>query len=236
MALQEKNSPSASAQKDGGISLRPASLLAAGIVFIAAVSLAYVGGVMSGRSLVENAPCVPLACDSGKNVSGGGEGGDKGQKAEGILSAEELEFSRALRSDGQMRPRQQPPPAQANPQAARQQKTGGTDGAVAGTIPSVQPPESPFAPAVPPGVTPPPAAMHDYVFQVAALKGEDNVDALRQRLEGRGLRTRMKREGKLFLVLVMLRGDNQRAAEVTQTVESMHLGRPILVSRKPVMP
>ncbi len=78
--------------------------------------------------------------------------------------------------------------------------------------------------------------MHDYVFQVAALKGEDSVDALRQRLEGRGLRTRMKREGKLLLVLVLLRGDKERAAEVTQTLESMHLGRPILVSRKPVMP
>ncbi len=123
---------------------------------------------------------------------------------------------------------------QVSVQAGKQQKTVGTE-----KSPAENHPPAPFAPAVPPGVAPPPAppaAMHDYVFQVAALKGEDSVDALRQRLEGRGLRTRMKREGKLLLVLVLLRGDKERAAEVTQTLESMHLGRPILVSRKPVMP
>lgn len=46
--------------------------------------------------------------------------------------------------------------------------------------------------------------MFDYVFQVAVFKDEDSVDSLRQRLEGRGLRTRMQRDGKLFLVLVLL--------------------------------
>lgn len=236
MALHEKNSSGAPAETDRGVCLRPASFLAIGIVFIAAVALAYVGGVMSGRALVENAPCVPVAHDNGRNMCpGSGEEGDKGRKDNGILSAEELDFSRALRSDGQTRPRQdKQPPAQASVQAGKPQKTGGADSSAAGKSP-----QAPFAPAVPPGVAQPPAppaAMHDYVFQVAALKSEDSVDALRQRLEGRGLRTRMKREGKLLLVLVLLRGDKERAAEVTQTVESMHLGRPILVSRKPVMP
>ena len=35
------------------------------------------------------------------------------------------------------------------------------------------------------------AFMYDYVFQVGAFKDADSVDSLRQRLEGRGLRTRM---------------------------------------------
>lgn len=77
--------------------------------------------------------------------------------------------------------------------------------------------------------------MFDYVFQVAAFKDEDSVDALRQRLEGRGLRTRMQRDGKLFLVLVLLRGDAARAAEVPQIMEEMRLGQPMLRSRKAVL-
>lgn len=78
--------------------------------------------------------------------------------------------------------------------------------------------------------------MFDYVFQVAAFKDEDSVDSLRQRLEGRGLRTRMQRDGKLFLVLVLLRGDAVRAAEVPQIMQELHLGQPIVRSRKPAMP
>lgn len=77
--------------------------------------------------------------------------------------------------------------------------------------------------------------MFDYIFQVAAFKDEDSVDALRQRLEGRGLRTRMQRDGKLFLVLVLLRGDAARAAEVPQIMEEMRLGQPMLRSRKAVL-
>ena len=74
--------------------------------------------------------------------------------------------------------------------------------------------------------------MYDYVFQVGAFKDADSVDSLRQRLEGRGLRTRMERSGKLYVVLVMLRGTEARAAEVQHTTESMGLGKPIQRSRK----
>jgi len=81
---------------------------------------------------------------------------------------------------------------------------------------------------------PTPGAMSDYVFQVGAFKDADSVDGLRQRLEGRGLRTRMERSGKLYVVLVLLRGDQARAAEVVHTAESMGLGKPIQRSRKPV--
>ncbi|WP_300909396.1 SPOR domain-containing protein, partial [uncultured Desulfovibrio sp.] len=75
-----------------------------------------------------------------------------------------------------------------------------------------------------------------YVFQVGAFKDEESVDSLRQRLEGRGLRTRMQRDGKLFLVLVLLRGDAARAAEVPRITEELRLGQPILRSRTPAMP
>lgn len=82
---------------------------------------------------------------------------------------------------------------------------------------------------------PTPATMHDYVFQVGAFRDEASVDDLRQRLEGRGLRTRMERSGKLYLVLVLLRGTDERAAEIPRIMEELRLGKPMLRSRKPVL-
>ncbi|MBD5538841.1 MAG: SPOR domain-containing protein, partial [Desulfovibrio sp.] len=76
----------------------------------------------------------------------------------------------------------------------------------------------------------------DYVFQMGAFRDEDSVDSLRQRLEGRGLRTRMQREGKLYVVLVLLRGDPARAEEVARIAEELRLGKPLLKSRKSVQP
>ena len=61
------------------------------------------------------------------------------------------------------------------------------------------------------------------------------VDDLRQRLEGRGLRTRMERSGKLYLVLVLLRGTDERAVEIPRIMEELRLGTPMLRSRKPVL-
>ena len=73
------------------------------------------------------------------------------------------------------------------------------------------------------------------VYEDSARELEDSVDALRQRLEGHGLRTRMQREGKLYLVRVLLRGNAERATELVTLLESMRLGKPILVSRKAVV-
>ena len=77
--------------------------------------------------------------------------------------------------------------------------------------------------------------LFDFVFQVGAFKEADSVDSLRQRLEGRGMRTKMERSGKLYVVLVLLRGDEARAAEVLRSTEGMGLGKPIQRSRKPVL-
>ena len=76
--------------------------------------------------------------------------------------------------------------------------------------------------------------MFDYVFQVGAFKDEESVDSLRQRLEGRGLRTRLQRSGKLLVILVLLRGNEARAAEVAHACEGLNLGKPILRSKTPV--
>lgn len=225
-----------------GMRLRFSSLLAACFLVVAAVALAYVAGVMSGRaytsrhnaSALESAPTAPLEDSTDPPAAAAGENSEKDRQ---ILAPEELRFARALRGrPGE--PTAREPAAQLD--GGAQAVQGGVAGRTAAANPVFQPalPPSAGQPAVPESESAPPqaanpAVMFDYVFQVAAFKDEDSVDALRQRLEGRGLRTRMQRDGKLYLVFVLLRGDAARAAEVPQIMQEMHLGEPIVRSRKP---
>lgn len=228
--------------------LRPSSLLAACFLVLAAVALAYVAGVMSGRAYSRNhasqatdeaaastgqAKGAPMADRLPQSAQALEEGAGAGQQ---VLAAEELRFARALRGQSGVPAQDAASPAQE--QSAPPVPPQVVTSAQAHAQPDAQVP-GPASPASPAGLVqaaPPQApAMFDYVFQVAAFKDEDSVDALRQRLEGRGLRTRMQRDGKLFLVLVLLRGDAARAAEVPQIMEEMRLGQPMLRSRKAVL-
>lgn len=178
------------------------------IIFIvgAALSTAYVWGVMSGRHSRIPAPEEPVAIlDSAPPP-----------QPEAILKAQELEFVQVLRGE-QSKP---------TPKPVATQAVSGQESPVPQTQETAQPAAAP----------PVPTGYSDYVFQIAALKDEQSVDGLRQRLEGRGLRTRMEKSGKLLLVLVLLRGDEARAQEVAQIAEELRLGTPLLRSRKPVEP
>ena len=107
----------------------------------------------------------------------------------------------------------------------------------AGEAPAYPPMPPGMQPAVPAGEKAPPPTptdMYDFVFQLGAFRDAGIVDDLRQRLEGRGLRTRMERSGKLYLVMVVLRGTDERAREVEAIAQDMHLGKPLMRSRKPV--
>ncbi|WP_165071907.1 SPOR domain-containing protein [Desulfovibrio sp. ZJ200] len=223
--------------------LRFSSLLTLCFLVLAAVVLAYVAGVMSGRaySSRQSAAALQPAAHAAAGDSRDGDAAaarETPEKDPQILAPEELRFALALRGRaGEAAAREA-----GGPQAAQ---GGGADLAAA-AAPAFRPaiPPATAQPAVPaPGAAGEmprpqaanPAAMFDYVFQVAAFKDEDSVDALRQRLEGRGFRTRMQRDGKLYLVFVLLRGDAARAAEVPQIMHEMHLGAPIMRSRKPVL-
>lgn len=74
----------------------------------------------------------------------------------------------------------------------------------------------------------------DYVYQVAAFKSDEDADKLRTRLEGKGLRTRTQKSGKLVLVMVTLRGTEDDAFNLREDLRHMKLGVPIMVSQKPV--
>lgn len=224
--------------------LRFSSLLALAFLGVAAIALAYVGGVMSGRAsasaerrlaAVEAARTAPLP--SAEDAACGVPGAPPQEVPErGILAPEELRFARALRNeDGapETPAAPQAPPASARlpgqpAPAAQAAAPGAATSAPVAALPGAEPAPAPgLAPAAP---------MHDYVFQVGAFRDEESVDNLRQRLEGRGLRTRMQREGKLYVVLVLLRGDAARAGEVMRIAEELRLGAPMIRSRKPVRP
>lgn len=198
------------------------------IVFLAVTALAgaYVWGVMSGRhggAAVETAAGTPAKVQKPELPEPDPE----------ILKARELEYAHALK-DGQR-------PVPPKPQPAKPpQKSAEPAAVLAEAVPS-----SPDAPSIPAGSEvqapdqeekPAPGQMYDYVFQLAALKDEQSVDNLRQKLEGRGMRTRMERSGKLFLVLALLRGDETRAAEIIQAARDLRLGEPLLRSKKPAAP
>ena len=250
-------SPSRNTGRVPFLRLRLSSLLALAFLGVAAIALAYVGGVMTGRAsasaerrlaAVEAGKSAPQPPAPGARAAGEAAPAAPQREGPGILAPEELRFARALRNeDGAP----EPPPLQ-RPAAAPvvpSPQAPVTAPQVPGQNP-VQPglpgqmgqplPGAPAQAAAAPQVVAPvqamaqPGPMQDYVFQMGAFRDEDSVDSLRQRLEGRGLRTRMQREGKLFVVLVLLRGAAVRAEEVTRIAEELRLGKPLLKSRKPV--
>lgn len=254
MPPQSRQNSSDQATEKKCLCLRPSSLLAAVFLVVAAVVLAYLGGVMSGRAYWKAHP-QPVAArqaapsngavspatstdDDGPNPGGTATGvaDEAAEPKQKVLAAEELRFSKVLRNDAAtgdapLKPLPPMTPVQTKPvgvvQAGVPQGAGAQASQAQGAAGAAQPTGIVKAPQV--------SGLYDYVFQVGAFKEADAVDSLRQRLEGRGMRTKMERSGKLYVVLVLLRGDEARAAEVQRATESMGLGKPIQRSRKPVL-
>lgn len=98
-------------------------------------------------------------------------------------------------------------------------------------------PQAPPAPQAPAASRPAAQAREpkfDYVYQAAAFRGREEGDALRARLEEKGLRTRLQKSGKVYLVLVLLRGSEREAENVRETLRRMGLGKPMRLSKKAV--
>lgn len=134
----------------------------------------------------------------------------KDEPQQSILKPHELEFTQVLRGE---KPKEAP-------QAAEPKKTGADI-----ELPAPQP--DPIA-YIEPGIK------YDFSFQVAALKDEQAVDSLREKLEDFGLRTRMERSGKMYLVMVLMRADAARVAELLDICKQLRLGEPLLRSKKAV--
>lgn len=215
-------SPGEGPQKNRKIilSLSFTSIFTFFLVVIAAMTAAYVWGVMTGRNhvvLTEN------------NTSSVEKGESGGETETDILQAHELEFTHVLRGEA---PRPKAPERKEQPAAAKEAPVA-PEPAVQASEPAPALPPAPIEPArSPEKPAHPDGEVNDYVFQVAALKDEQAMDNLREKLEGRGLRTRMERSGKLFMVMVLMRGDNSRVSELEQIARELRLGTPLLRSKK----
>lgn len=187
------------------------------VFIITALTAAYIGGVMSGRHLfIKEKPREVEAAPASETTS-----------QEGILKPGELDFAHVLRGETRPpKPSAAPPPEQ-GPDKAVQDKPVEDKPA-----PEANTPEAPRPSQVPAD----PGVIYDFVFQMAALKDAQAVDNLREQLEGAGLRTRMERSGKLYLVLVNMRGTSERVAELAAIARKLRLGEPLLRSRKALSP
>lgn len=247
-------SPARDAAPTPFLRLRFSSMLALAFLGLAAIALAYVGGVMAGRaSASAERQTAAQSAHSSKGPSSAAQGQATARasgepEVSAILSPEELRFARALRRPDGAPENSGPQNKAANPVVIPKESAqasqlpvlipGQTGSQIQGQNGTAQAGASIMASGgstqSKPELAPQASPIQDYIFQMGAFKDEESVDSLRQRLEGRGLRTRMQKDGKLFVVLVLLRGDNARAEEVLQIAEELRLGKPIIRSRKPV--
>ena len=77
-------------------------------------------------------------------------------------------------------------------------------------------------------------ARFDYVFQTAAFRSKAEAEALRQQLEAAGMRARVQTGGKLWLVMVHLRGSQREANNIVEELRRMKLGTPLQRSKQAV--
>ncbi len=212
----KKPATGAGEKSSSTMQVRFSTLLVLVFLSIFAIVLAYIGGVMTGRSTSRHALEVAQA-PAMQQPATTEEKDDQGK----ILTPQELEFARVLRGEAAAKP--------ANP---------------APTPPAVQAPPQPSEPLPESSPDPQPAGqpepvptrgeVFDYVLQMGVFRDENAADTLRQKLEGHGLRTGLERGSKSYVVLVRMRGNAERLAEIFRIATSLRLGEPLMRSRKPV--
>lgn len=228
MAAEKSGNTRPKREEDGGgtyIRMRLSSFIVLLFVFLVGTGMAYIGGVMSGRAYIAQ-PSLPKA-EAGAPPAG--ESAGESGKAP-ILAAEELEFARVLRNQ------KSSPAIAAAPPVKKDEILGGEVVTHEAMAPAAGPADNDAIPetAAEENVSGNNAGVYDYVFQMGAFREENQADNLRQLLEGHALRTRLRRNGKLYVVQVLLRGNAERAAEVGRIAQDLKLGPPLETARKPV--
>lgn len=198
--------------------LRVSTILTMVFVGITAIVLAYIGGVMSGRQMAQVDKQPPASPPMNSSTPSGDQ-----ERAGEILAPEDLEFARVLRGQPAVKDKKIiVAPVPAMPGKAKEPINPVTEKLGESVLDGE------------PRPLPPPTELYDYIFQVGAFKDEKSSDNLRQKLEGYGFRTRLERSGKLFIVMVMLRGTVERASEALGVIRNLNLGEPVLRGRKSV--
>lgn len=208
------------------------SVLTLFFLFVAAMTTAYLWGVMAGRHYAQEAR-LPAVVAAEPEL-----GQDSVQMPEDgkILKPQELEFANVLRGEKpkphiQEKPKEgqaqeQPGAQRAKPEESSAEEAPGSVSPAAKTDDSSANADVNMKTAQDDG------QIYDYVYQLAAFRDEQSADNLRERLEGHGLRTRLERRGKAFIVLAVLRGSAVRAGEIKEIAKQLRLGEPLLRSKR----
>lgn len=201
------------------------ALLTGCIVLVIAIGWAFMLGVMVGRGYNPEKQMPQLAnllpADGRPSVKE--EAPEESSAKAEVMKPEELRFASTLKG--------KPGQPSAEPRIKNMQNA---------TAPATVPSRTETAEAPPPArgadaeQPPKKEPLFDFAFQVATFKDEDSVDKLRAKLEGKGLRTRMEKRGKLLRVMVLVRGNAEHSLEVRRQMADMGLGQPILRTKTPV--
>lgn len=226
-------------QRSYNLHLTFSSLVTAGIVLIIGIGWAFVLGVMVGRGynpekkVPQLSRWLPEEEQTADKEKKPGNVGEILPRAE-VMRLEDLNYATSLRDKPGERSKPAPQRnATLRPVQAPSASRGGVIQAGADRPPAA---ERPAPPAVPQPSSPPPTSsqeLFDYTFQVATFKDTDAVNALRVRLEGEGYRSRMDKDGKLYKVMVLMRGNQERAAALQEQMKAMGLGQPIQRGKTP---
>ena len=131
MPSVSRNSPSDQQDSPKSLCLRPSSLLAACFLVVAAVALAYVGGVMSGRAYWRGHPAQVGVAGGALKKGVVVEPAEEDVPKQKILAAEELRFARVLRGES-LPPGMTDGPQARTPAAAAMQPVGAPTAQAAG--------------------------------------------------------------------------------------------------------
>lgn len=75
-----------------------------------------------------------------------------------------------------------------------------------------------------------------YTFQLAAFKTQREAENLQKNAASKGLKTSIRKSGKVFLVTTSLRGGQSEVSRLNATIKSLKLGKPMQLSKKPANP
>lgn len=207
------------------------------LLFVAML-VVYMAGVMVGRHQLdrellwaEKMPQEKSEESAKPQDAGGEEEASQEGSADGsrILKPQELAFSRFLRAAPGEKVSEPKPlenfkpfvPATNSTAVVQVPMAPGMSPATAGGGPPEKPERA--------------AELYDFVFQVAAFRSPADAEETRIQLEAEGFRSRLEKNGRLHIVLLLSRGPLSRIQEIREVTERLHLGAPIERSRKAVL-
>lgn len=81
---------------------------------------------------------------------------------------------------------------------------------------------------------PAPGQQYDYIFQAGAFKTQTEAKRVNATLNKNGLRSTVSKSGRVYLVVVSLRGGANEVAAMQKKMRELKIGKPMQLSRKPV--